>query len=187
MIFNRHSELEGAHALLSPSSYHWINYTDEHLDARLDTLAAARRGSRLHELAHNAIELGVKLPRTPKTLNMYVNDCIGWRMSTEVVLFYSRNFFGTTDAISFRQNILRISDLKTGSTKTSVHQLEVYAALFCLEYRVKPFELEGVELRIYQDDGILFEETDFDSIVHIMDRIVQFDKHIEARRRETEL
>ena len=29
MIFNRHDELEGLHAFLSASNYHWINYSEE--------------------------------------------------------------------------------------------------------------------------------------------------------------
>lgn len=186
MRFNRHSDVEGLHAILSPSNYHWINYTEEKLDERLDTLALARQGTRMHEFAHQAISLGVKLPRTQKTINLYVNDCIGWRMQTETVLFYSHNVFGTADAISFRLNVLRISDLKTGSTPTSVHQLEAYAALFCLEYNIKPFDIQ-IELRIYQNDDVVLFDTDYDAIVHIMDKIVCFDKQIQARRREAEL
>lgn len=186
MRFNNHSDIIDAHAFLSPSSYHWINYDEEKLDARFTTAMAARRGTQLHEFAHNAIQLGIKLPRTPRTLNMYVNDCVGFRMSTEVVLFYSNNCFGTADAISFRRNVLRISDLKTGITPASIKQLEVYAALFCLEYHFKPFEID-IELRIYQDNGVELFETDRDSIVHIMDRIVQFDKRIQNLKREAEL
>ena len=186
MRFNRHSDLSGLHSMLSPSSYHWINYSIDKLDQRIDTVSAARRGSELHDFASQAITLGIKLPKTQATLNQYVNDCIGWRMSPEVLLYYSMNCFGTADAIAFRQNILRISDLKTGTSRTSVHQLEVYAALFFLEYNVKLFEVE-IELRIYQEDGVTLFETDRDAIAHIMDRIQQFDKHINQRRKETEL
>lgn len=32
MNFKKHSELEGKHAFLSPSGYHWINYDDEKLE-----------------------------------------------------------------------------------------------------------------------------------------------------------
>jgi len=104
-------------------------------------------------------------------------------MKTEQILYYSDNCFGTADAIAFRKNFLRIHDLKTGLTPVSERQLEVYAALFCLEYRVKPFEIE-IELRIYQNDEIQIYEVDPDVITHIMDRIVTFDKRIEAIRME---
>jgi hypothetical protein len=144
---------------------------------------AARRGTELHEFAHDAIRLGIKLPRSQKTLNMYVNDAIGYRMTPEQVLFYSRNSFGTADAISFRSGLLRIHDLKNGITPTSEHQLEIYAALFCLEYRMKPFEIE-MELRIYQSDEVRVYEGDPDVITHIMDRIVVFDRRIEELRME---
>jgi hypothetical protein len=146
-------------------------------------MLAAQRGTELHAFAQDAIRLGVKLPRSQKTLNMYINDAIGYRMRTEQILYYSDNSFGTADAISFRKSFLRIHDLKTGLTPVSERQLEVYAALFCLEYRVKPFEIE-IELRIYQNDEIQIYEADPDVITHIMDRIVTFDKRIEAIRME---
>jgi hypothetical protein len=147
------------------------------------TALAAQRGTELHDLAHNLIRLGVKLPRTPKTLNLYVNDAIGFRMTPEQILYYSDNSFGTADAISFRKNKLQIHDLKTGTTPTSVRQLEVYAALFCLEYRMKPFDIE-IELRIYQNDEIQIFEADPDIIFHIMDKIITFDKRIDALKME---
>lgn len=144
---------------------------------------AAKRGTDLHELAHQAIRLGVKLPRNVKTLNMYVNDALGFRMSPEQPLYYSDNCFGTPDAIAFRRNFLRIHDLKTGITQTSERQLEVYAALFCLEYRVKPVEIQ-TELRIYQNDEVRIYDADPDTITHIMDKIVTFDKKITQLRME---
>lgn len=183
MIWNSHSQLVGRHAFLSASKYHWTNYDEEKLDRVYMTALAAQRGTELHAFAHDAIRLGQKLPRSQKTLNMYVNDAIGFRMTPEQILYYSDNAFGTADAISFRRDILRISDLKTGSTPTSERQLEVYAALFCLEYRFKPFEI-GIELRIYQDDDVAFFIADPDVISHIMDKIVTFDKRIEAIRKE---
>lgn len=183
MIFRSHSELLGRHAFLSASKYHWTNYDEDKLDRVFLTALAAQRGTELHELAHNMIRLGVKLPRTQKTLNLYVNDAIGFRMTPEQILYYSDNSFGTADSISFRNNMLRIHDLKTGVTPTSVRQLEVYAALFCLEYRMKPFEIE-IELRIYQNDEIQIFEADPDSIFHIMDKIISFDKRLDALRME---
>lgn len=183
MNFNQHYDLVGQHAFLSASKYHWINYDVDKLDQKFITHMAAQRGTELHELAHNLIRLGVKLPRSTKTLNLYVNDAIGWRMTPEQVLFYSEVCFGTADAIGFKNNFLRISDLKTGVSPTSEHQLEVYAALFCLEYRYKPTQLK-IELRIYQNDEVRVYEGDPLVITHIMDRIITFDKRIKELRKE---
>jgi len=183
VLFNKHLNLEGQHAFLSPSKYHWINYDDQKLEASFIAAMAARRGSELHDLAHQLIRLGVKLPGNGKTLSMYVNDALGYRMSPEVTLFYSDNCFGTADAIGFRRNKLRIHDLKTGITPTSPHQLEVYAALFCLEYRFKPMDIE-IELRIYQSDEVRIYDAEPDDIMHVMDRIVTFDRRIAAIRQE---
>lgn len=163
--------------------YHWINYDDERLEARFITAMAAQRGSELHAFAHEAIRLGIKLPKGQKTLSMYVNDAIGYRMSSEQPLFYSENCFGTVDAISFRRNKLRVHDLKTGITPTSEHQLEVYAALFCLEYRFKPMDIE-IEMRIYQNDEARIYVGDPNDITHIMDKIIMFDKRINEMRLE---
>lgn len=183
MIFNTHSNLVGQHAFLSASKYHWVNYEDEKIDRVYIAALAAKRGTELHEFAHEAIRLGIKLPKTAKTLHLYVNDAIGYRMTSEQVLYYSDNCFGTADSISFRRNKLRIHDLKTGITPTSEKQLEVYAALFCLEYRMRPFEME-TELRIYQSDEVKIYEADPDVITHIMDKIITFDKRIAAIRLE---
>lgn len=186
MNFNSRSELGARHAFLSPSSYHWINYDDQKLVARYHAHRAAKRGTDLHELAHLAIKLGVRMPRSKDTIAMYVNDGIKWGMSVEVCLYYSVNCFGHADSISFVQTVLRISDLKTGITSTSVHQLEVYAALFCLEYGRDPYELDGIELRIYQNDEVRLFHGDPHVIAGIMDKIVEFDARIEQLREEDE-
>jgi hypothetical protein len=178
MIFNTHLNLVGQHAFLSASKYHWINYDADKLTESYNNAQAAKRGTELHAFAHNAIRLGVKLPRSSKTLNMYVNDAIGYRMTTEQVLFYSVNCYGTSDAVSFSRNVLRIHDLKTGIIPGSMHQLEIYAALFCLEYAFKPGELQ-MELRIYQNDVVEISNPGVDVIAHIMSKIVVFDQHIE--------
>lgn len=133
--------------------------------------------------AHNAIRLGIKLPRTPKTLNMYINDAIGYRMISEQILFFSVNCFGTADAISFRKEFLRIHDLKTGVVPASMRQLEVYTAIFCLEYGIRPADI-GIELRLYQLDEVEVYEPDLDDIIHIMDRIKIFDKRITLLKAE---
>lgn len=145
---------------------------------------ATRRGTELHELAKNLIQLGVKLPEINKTLNLYVNDAIGFRMTPEQVLYYSDNCYGTADAVGFKQpNKVRIHDLKTGVSETSMAQLKIYLALFCLEYRFKPSEIEA-ELRIYQNDEIEILTPDPMDIVLIMDKIITFDKQISALRME---
>lgn len=185
MRFNDHSRLAGQHAFLSASSHHWVNYDDEKLERRFMASLAAQRGTELHALAHECIRLGVKLPQRKTTLNMYVNDAIGYKMAQEQMLFYSVNCFGTPDTMAFRRNMLRIHDLKTGVIKTSEKQLEVYAALFCLEYKYKPFDI-GIELRIYQSDEVRIYEADPDVIAHIMDKIVTFDKMINSIREEAD-
>lgn len=181
MNFKEHSDLAGRHAFLSPSYHHWINYTDQKLEARLVSWRAALRGTNLHEFAQMAIKLGQKLPKSRKTLHMYVNDCIAYKMDTEVPLFYSDNCFGHADAISFHNQFLRIHDLKTGIGSTSEHQLEIYAALFCLEYSYSPFEIE-IELRIYQNDEIRIYRPFSEHIRRIMDTIIDFDLKIEYMR-----
>ncbi len=185
MNFNKHFHLEGRHAFLSPSQYHWIRYSDEKLDDRFIKSVAARRGTELHQLAHDLIRLGVKLAGTKKTLNAYVNDAIGYRMSPEQILYYSDNCFGTADALSFKNNLLRIFDLKNGVIKSSVDQLLVYAALFCLEYGFKSFEIE-YDLRIYQNDEVLQFQVDPVDIAQIMAKIIAFDKRINEMRMEDE-
>jgi hypothetical protein len=175
MNFNKHLNIEGQHAFLGASKYHWINYTEEKVIDSYSKFMAIQKGTILHEFAAQCIRLGQKLPKSQKTLNMYVNDAIGFKMNTEQVLFYSENCFGTADAISFRNRLLRIHDLKTGVTPAHMEQLLIYVALFCLEYKFKPSEID-IELRLYQSDEILFHKPSVDEILPIMDKIVTFDK-----------
>ena len=102
-------------------------------------------------------------------------------MSTEVVLFYSERFFGTADAISFRNGVLRIHDLKTGITPAHFEQLMMYAAMFCLEYGHNPEKIT-MELRLYQNDEVLILEPDPRDICDIMETIVRFDKLINKEK-----
>lgn len=183
MRFNRHSELAGKHAFISASKYHWVNYTDDKFDTTFMNSMDAALGTRLHEFAAEAIRLRQKLSRSKKTLNAYINDAIGFGMEPEVVLFYSFNAFGTADAIKFDKGLLRIHDLKNGVTKASMTQLKVYAALFCLEYQIRPGEIE-MELRIYQNDEVVVDHPSAPDIVPIMDKIVHFDKRIEQMKSE---
>jgi len=179
--FNRHLDLEGKHAFLSPSNHHWVNYDDQKLEARFWSFKSAARGTALHELAKNAILLNVKLSKANPTLSMYVNDALHYNMNVEQSLFYSENCFGTADAICFRRNVLRIHDLKTGVGKTSFQQLRVYAAIFCLEYDIDP-TLIKTDLRIYQSGEVLIEEGNPEQILYIMDKIVYADQYIESMK-----
>lgn len=178
MRFNKHIKLEGLHAPFSASQSSWLRYDDDKMLAVYQNKKAAEMGTKLHQWAKDTIDLGIKQPRSKKTIYAYVNDAIGFRMDTEVVLFYSERFFGTADAISFRNNKLRIHDLKTGKTPVHIEQLEIYAALFCLEYKVKPGDIE-IELRIYQNDEILYHNPTAEDILPIMDKIVHWNKILE--------
>ena len=182
MFFNRHTNLEGLHAPFGASKSSWLRYSDEKIIEVYNNLQAAEMGTRLHEWAKQTIDLGIKQSRSKKTIYSYVNDAIGFNMSTEVILFYSERFFGTADAISFRNNFLRIHDLKTGRRPVHMEQLEIYAALFCLEYKVKPGDIH-IELRIYQNDEILVYEPTAEDILPIMDKIVHVDKMLEKIER----
>lgn len=177
MNFNNHSNLEGLHAFLGASKYHWINYSEDKVADSYNKYLATLKGTQLHEFAAQCIKLGQKLPKSKKTLNNYVNDAIGYKMTPEQILFYSENCFGTADAICFRDNLLRIHDLKTGLIPAHMEQLEIYAALFCLEYKFKPSEID-IELRIYQHDEILVHNPTAEDIVPIMDKIITSDKVI---------
>ena len=189
MNFNRHSELEGQHAFLSPSKYHWINYDLEKLQESYLNYISVKRGTELHAFAAECIRLGQKLPRSKKTLNMYVNDAIGFMMTPEQPLYYSKNCFGTADAISFRDNMLRIHDLKTGKIPAHPEQLEIYAALFLLEYEraygVNPLNTK-VNLRIYQNDDIQEFTPDKDRVEEIIYGIKEKDGWVQDSIREVE-
>lgn len=177
MKFVNHYNLEGSHAFLGASKYHWLNYDEQKLIESYNNFLAAQRGTELHAFAAQCIKLGQKLPKSPKTLNMYVNDAVGYKMTPEQILYYSDNCFGTADAILFRNDMLRIHDLKTGTIPAHMEQLMIYAALFCLEYKVKPGTIQ-TELRIYQNDEIIVHAPQADEIVPIVDKIITFDKLI---------
>ena len=177
MKFNNHFDLEGKHAFLGASKYHWINYDDEKIANAFKNFMAVQRGTELHEFAATCIRLRQKLPRTDKTLNMYVNDAIDFAMTPEQVLFYSENCFGTADAICFRNNWLRIHDFKSGVTPTHMEQLMIYAALFCLEYKYKPGDIK-MELRIYQNNEKMIFNPTAEDIGPIIDRIIISDRII---------
>lgn len=181
MRFNNHYNLEGLHAPFSASQSSWLRYDDEKAVETYINRKAAETGTKLHKWAKDTIDLRIKQPRSNKTLYAYVNDAIGFKMSTEVVLFYTERFFGTADAISYRNGVLRIHDLKTGKVgkiETHLEQLEIYAALFCLEYKVKPGDIE-FELRVYKNDEVVIHKPTAEDILPIMDKIVHLNKILE--------
>ena len=212
MVFEKHSELKETHAFLSPSQYSWINYSEDKLRERYFKAQAAERGTRLHAFAHEAIELTRLQPRNKDSLNMFVNDAISLKMSSEQPLFYSWNCYGTADAIAYRKNALRIHDLKTGVTEAHFEQLRIYAALFCLEYQRKvrdmrnegfsdayiakclditpkelhydPLQMNEIILRIYQFNEIREEIADPQEIKALMDIIVASDLVIREAKTE---
>lgn len=183
MNFNKHLDLIGQHAFLGASKYHWINYDEEKLSIAFSKHLATQKGTELHDHACRCIQLGTRLERKKNTLNMYVNDCIGFKMTPEQPLYYSDNCFGTADAISFRKNVLRIFDYKSGTTPASFHQLEIYAALFCLEYKIDPNSID-IELRLYQNNECLIHIPEKEMILYIMNKIIVFDKQIEKIKSE---
>ena len=192
MIFNKHSNLEGKHAFLGASQHAWLRYDDEKLKQVYNSMKAKELGTRLHALAAEHIELGEPMPKSKKTICRYVNDAIGYKMSPEVMLQFSDHSFGTADSISFRKNLLRIHDLKTGvnpayklNKKTgefTLEQLEIYAALFCLEYGnqlgFKPNDIE-FELAIYQNNDIFIENPEPGKIIWTMDRIKHCSEYLD--------
>ncbi len=208
MNFTKHYSLEGKHAVLGASRYNWIGDTEQDVLERVGRGYLTELGTQIHDIARRRIKYGFKLKKHDRdsvivdlldsgiprltfdyidfdfmyqNLMNYVNDAIGFRMVPEVVLAYSDICFGTADAVRFdeKDNLLRIHDLKTGSSTAHMEQLLIYAALFCLEYRKKPGEIKS-ELRIYQSNEITRYEASADDILPIMDKIVSFDKIIRA-------
>ena len=201
MNWNRYSSLEGAHAFLSASKYNWLNKSDEELIETYRNSFATTIGTMLNAYAADSIKYREKLRKgdakgvkfdlmrrgVPEfaidihsvfpTLMQYVNDSIGYQMDPEVLLYFSDVCFGTADAIQFYANdgLLRINDLKTGTTPAKMDQLKIYSALFFLEYGYKP-ERCRVELRIYQLDDYILYEPESAEIRDIMNAIVSKDR-----------
>lgn len=186
MTFNKHSDLAGQHALLGASKPYWLRYDDAKLEEVYLALKARQLGTDLHDLARRCIELGRRQPNTKESFNRYVNDAIGFKMTPEQVLKYSYNCFGTADSICFSETkrLLRIHDYKSGENPGDPEQLEVYEALFCLEYDEKPEEIES-ELRIYQfDEPFRAWSPDPKDIRRIMNKIISSNKILERMKAE---
>ena len=199
MIFNKHSELEGKHALLGASKHSWLNYDDDQLAKAYVSSFSPTIGTLVHEYAKdkiifrqpmednrsekNAVLLHLLKNGIPQqvipiemifyNLMPYVNDAIGYKMTPELVLYYNDYSFGTADAISYSRNVLRIHDLKTGSTPASMDQLMIYAAWFFLEYKKEVnFQKSRVELRLYQNQEVVVHTPTNQEIAGIMDKVV---------------
>lgn len=196
MQWNDHKQLEGKHAFLGASNFHWVNWNDQIFENRYYSQFSTTIGTAIHALAHDCILNRTKLNKhdrhlieitlyhayIPKdaydpddilmNLIPFVNDAIGYHMSSEILLYYNNYCFGTCDAISFseKERILRIHDLKTGTTTSHMEQLLIYAALFCLEYHKNPHQFK-TELRIYQNFNIVVEEPDANDIETFMNLI----------------
>ena len=183
MQWKKHLELEDKHAFLGASKYAWLNYDDAKTIEAYKNHLAKERGTKLHAIAATLIENKMMMLQNNETINIYVNDCIANRMSPEVTLYYSDQCFGTADAISFEDNTLKIFDLKTGKGKTKFDQLEIYAALCCLEYGLNP-ERINIELRIYQNNSFRTEEPSADRIIFIIDNIIRKDEILNNYREE---
>lgn len=185
MKFIKHYNLEGKHAFLGASTYHWLNYDDDKLLRVFENAKKKELGTRMHAFAAEAIQLGVKLKDYQKALNLFVNDAIGFNMEPEVVLYASDYAFGTADAISFRDDTLRIHDLKTGTTTASMNQLDIYAALFCIEYGKDPFKINIIQ-RIYQGNSVVEQIADPENIKDIMNKIIRFSTILNKQEIEME-
>ena len=109
------------------------------------------------------------------TVRTFVNDCIIEHMASEQEVGYSEKFWGTADAIKFEKKLLQVFDLKTGTAPAKPEQLYIYAALYCLQYTINPFEIT-TEIRIYQNDSIFAERPEPTVIMAIMDKIVHMNK-----------
>lgn len=207
MIWNDHKEFEGKHAFLGASQFRWINWDFQTLEERYYGQFAQLIGTTLHELAQDCINHRIKLNKSDKhlidlylskvyvpkaaydsdaiLLNLipFVNDAIGFHMSSEVVLYYSYYCFGTCDAICVneKEKIIRIHDYKSGETPAHMEQLLIYAALYYLEYRKNPNEYKTI-LRIYQN----FETVEYIpepmEIEKFMKLIRDYDNHIQIMK-----
>ena len=95
MNFNNHSRLEGCHAFLGASKYHWINYSEEKIAEAYYKALSVQRGTELHDLEARLIKLGQKLPKShnyilftqgEKSLDIYDD------VTSDLVLSATRKF-----------------------------------------------------------------------------------------------
>lgn len=180
MLFNNHSELSGKHAYISASTNSWLNYSPEKFEQVYLNNLKKQEGTELHAIASANIKHRIKVSHMKNAFYMFINDAIGFHMESEQVLYYSDYCFGTADAISYTQPdtgrpCLRIHDLKTGDGPVKhFNQLDIYAALFCLEYNVEPMEIDIVQ-RLYQGSGFIENVPEPMEIKGIMNKITSLD------------
>lgn len=204
MKWHDHSRLKGTHAFMTASQPSWLKKSPTELIEAKKNSYAQEIGTLMHAYAADCIRFreklkkgdmhGVKLDlmrngipeyaidiqRIYPTFMSYVNDGVGYGLTPEVLLYYSEECYGTADAIDVDGKILRIHDLKTGIKPAKMEQLMIYAALFYLEYDVKPRNVRP-ELRIYQMDEVLVYEPEIEEVQEVMESIVEKDrvlKHI---------
>ncbi len=204
-----HSNLKNRHAPLSPSQPSWFraDYSQDQLKRKFVSEYITAAGTSIHAIAEKYISSKVKITKYMKmsiqvdmdaagiprsiinaddifiNLQNYVNDAVGFRMDPEVKLYYSDSIFGTADAISYNNGVLRIHDLKTGRGPVHMEQLLIYAALFCLEYMVNPKDI-SVELRIYQNDEVNVYAPTYEELRNAVDRIVYCDNEFAKFKEE---
>lgn len=207
MIWKDYSRLKGTHAFMSPSRYSWVNMDLEKIIFSKSRSYATQIGTLLHSYAAMNIEAKWRINKSDKrdvvrylvvenkvpvraveteigrmflNLMLYVNDCIGYNMDPEVLLYFSKECYGTTDAISWddKNKDLKIFDLKTGVTPANLKQLEIYAALFCLDYNIKPSQINSIELRLYQNAEIVGEMLNPIDLVPTIDKIRDVSKSL---------
>lgn len=192
MIFRERLDLRGKHAFLAPSRVNWPEDEKALITSRQNFYNVSL-GTAIHEIADDLVKKKIKITKADRhliqyellrrgiprvaidqdkileTLVPYVTDAISFSMSTEVVLYYSQDCFGTTDAIAFDEinRFLRIHDLKTGEIDAHMVQLVRYAALFCYDYNIDP-EVIGNELRIYQKGEIVQYSATPNEIIDVM-------------------
>lgn len=212
MNFTRHLDKAGKHALLSASTWRWINDTPDEMLQRITSQYASQCGTILHSFAEKHIRHLIKLNKYDKknvilelasngiprmvidqidmdvvfeNLFNYVNDAIGFRMTPEVVLMYSDNMWGSADAIAFdeRERFLRIHDYKSGFGPVFMEQVMIYEALFCLEYDYKPEEINS-ELRIYKSGQIIFHTPSPEEINFYIEQTINADRIIQKIKKE---
>jgi hypothetical protein len=142
-----------------------------------------KQGVRLELLRNKIPDSLINVDLYYDNLMLYVNDAIGFGLTPEVILYYSDYVFGTTDAIKYdeKKKFLRIHDYKSGYSKVHMEQLEIYAALFILQYGKKlGFTVNDIsmELRIYQTPEVIVLSSDDNAvdlkrdIYDIMNKIV---------------
>lgn len=76
MNFNNHSNLEGQHAFLGASKYHWINYGEDKVAEAYRNFLATQKGTVLHAFAAQCIMLNQKLPKSKQAGHDVVHGII---------------------------------------------------------------------------------------------------------------